>query len=116
MKYLITESQFDNIVFKYLDNQDFIGLDIGGIIYIVNSKDDEYALIKCNIKLKNCEVSYDLINEISSFFSISREESETIIGQWTAEYLGIDNMEMLVKVYSKSMILKLPFRYEIPNN
>jgi len=24
MKYLITESKLDNVVFKYLDNQDFI--------------------------------------------------------------------------------------------
>ena len=27
MKYLITESQFDKVIFKYLDNQDFIKIE-----------------------------------------------------------------------------------------
>ena len=111
MKYLITESQFDKTIFKYLDNQDFVKVDIYGIVCFFNSKDDEYALIKCDIKQKNCQVSYDLVNEISSFFSISRDKSESIIGQWTAENLGIDYMNIVGRVYSDSMILKRPFYY-----
>ena len=45
MKYLITESQFDSILFKYLNNQDFIQIKKGNNIYFVNSEDDEYAQI-----------------------------------------------------------------------
>jgi len=40
MKYLITESQFDNVVFKYLDNQDFIQINSGDNIFFVNSEGD----------------------------------------------------------------------------
>ena len=45
MKYLITESQFDKVIFKYLDNQDFIRVDKNDKIYFVNSEEDEYAKI-----------------------------------------------------------------------
>ena len=37
MKYLITESQFDKVIFKYLDNQDFIQIEKDDRIYFVNS-------------------------------------------------------------------------------
>ena len=50
MKYLITESQLDNIIFKYLDNQDFIQIEKRGGIYFVNSEGDESAQIRFNKK------------------------------------------------------------------
>ena len=46
MKYLITESQLDRAVFKYLDNQDFIRIKKRGWINFVNSRDDEFAQIR----------------------------------------------------------------------
>jgi hypothetical protein len=51
MKYLITESQLDNIIFKYLDNQDFIQIDMNDSIYFVNSEDDKYAQIRYDKKM-----------------------------------------------------------------
>ena len=46
MKYLITESQFNNIIFQYLDNQDFIKIEKKYGIYFVNSEGDEYSQIR----------------------------------------------------------------------
>jgi hypothetical protein len=46
MKYLITESQIDKVIFKYLDNQDFIQIEKGDGVYFVNSEGDEYAQIR----------------------------------------------------------------------
>jgi hypothetical protein len=46
MKYLITESQFDKAIFKYLDNQDFIRIEKKVNVYFVNSEGDEYAQIR----------------------------------------------------------------------
>ena len=43
MKYLIKESQFDKIIFKYLDNQDFIQIDTKDGVYFVNSEGDEFV-------------------------------------------------------------------------
>ena len=71
MKYIITESQIDKAVFKYLDNQDFIQIKYGENIYIVNSEKDEYAQIGYNVRNGWCVISYDLLEEVVSFFPLS---------------------------------------------
>ncbi len=88
MKYLITESQIDKVIFRYLDNQDFIKIKIGGnSIYFVNSEGDEYAQIRYDRKDGWCYIYYGLINEISSFFSLSESDSEKVIGRWVENTL-----------------------------
>ncbi len=50
MKYLITESQINNLIFIYLDNQDFIQIERNDAIYFVNSERDGFAQIKYDIE------------------------------------------------------------------
>ena len=87
MKYLITESQRDKVIFKYLDNQDFIQIEKNNRIYFVNSEGDEYAQIRYDINKGWCGVNYDLIKEISSFFSLERSDSKEVIGRWVENTL-----------------------------
>ena len=82
MKYLITESQFDKIIFDYLDSQDFIQIEKGNRIYFVNSEGDEYAQIRYDKSDVWCYIDYDLIEEISSFFSLQIPVSKEVIGRW----------------------------------
>ena len=87
MKYLIKESQINNVVFWYLDNQDFIQINKGNKIYFVNSEGDEYAQIRYGKSDGWCFININLINEISSFFSLQRSDSEKIIGKWVENTL-----------------------------
>jgi len=87
MKYLITESQFDKVVFKYLDNQDFIRIERNGKIYFVNSEGDEYAQIRYDKKNGWCRIYYKLVNEISSFFSLTYIDSKQVISRWVENTL-----------------------------
>ena len=89
MKYLITESQLDKIVFRYLDNQDFIQIKRGGSIYFANSEGDEYAQIMYNKNYRSCGINYKLIEEISRFFSLDESDSEQFIGRWVENTLQI---------------------------
>ena len=89
MKYLITESQFDNIIFKYLDNQDFIQIEQNNRIYFVNSEEDEDSQIRFDKEDGWCYIYYKLIEEISSFFSLQRSESKQVIGRWVENTLQI---------------------------
>ena len=92
MKYLITESQFDKIIFKYLDNQDFIHIQYGVNDYFVNSEKDEYAQIRFNKKYRWCTITYDLLKEISSFFSIKFTDALSIVNRWVENVFGITPM------------------------
>jgi hypothetical protein len=86
MKYLITESQIDKVIFKYLDSQDFIVVGSSVSLFFINSEGDERAQIRYNEYDGWCYINYELINEISNFFSIEDSESKQVIGKWV-EYV-----------------------------
>jgi hypothetical protein len=87
MKYLITESQIDRVIFRYLDNQDFIPIEKGDNIYFVNSEGDEYAQIRYNKDDSWCYIHYKLVDEISSFFSLGESDSMEVIVRWVENTL-----------------------------
>ena len=96
MKYLITESKLNKVIFKYLDNQDFIQIEEDSSIYFVNSESDEYAQIRYDKSDGWCYVKIDLIKEISSFFSLDDSDSKEVIGRWVE-----DTLQMKVKYTDK---------------
>ena len=99
MKYIITESKLNKVVSKYLDNQDFVVYDnkkrFDNYIYFLNSESDLYAQISVyNINsvgfVRNwVYVNYDLIEELSKFFSIDEFDCLEIIKVWVSDTLGI---------------------------
>jgi len=99
MKFLITESKFDLVVSKYLDNQDFIIYDnkkkFDNYIYFLNNITDSEAQISVYNKNAFGEVrnwvyvNYDLIEELSNFFSIDELDCLDIIRVWVSDTLGI---------------------------
>ncbi len=76
----------DKIVFKYLDDNNLIILNSETDVYFVENKDDKYA----QIRLRNdgfCFIYWSLIEEVSSFFSMEKSDSEAIIGKWVGKTL-----------------------------
>ena len=86
MKYLITESQLDNIIYIYLDNLNLYKIEDRGDYYFWKSKEswnrNDYVVISASRKRKDCFVSSDLLSEISTFFSLDLESALLIIGKW----------------------------------
>ena len=108
MKYLITESQFDKVIFRYIDNQDFIRIEKGNRIYFVNSEGDEYAQIKYNKNDGWCFISIDLIKEISSFFSLELTDSKEVIGRWVENTLQMKVTDTIDNVATVFSALRIP--------
>lgn len=90
MKYLISESQIDKIIFKYLDIQDFIQIKKNDIIYFVNSNNNSSPQISYNKNNGQCHIHYTLINEISKFFSLHYSDCEKVIGKWVENVLQMN--------------------------
>ena len=107
MKYLITESQFDKLIFKYLNNQDFIQIEKGSNIYFVNSEGDEYAQIRFDKYDGWCYIDINLIREISSFFSLQRSDSQEVIGRWVENTLQmkVTNTSFSVPTPNNALII-----------
>ena len=87
MKFLITESKLEQVIFKYLDNQDFVKIEKENNIFFVNSEGDWVAEIRFKKDNGWCYINYDLVKEISSFFSMKESDSEQVIGIWVESTL-----------------------------
>jgi hypothetical protein len=100
MKYLINESQIDKVIFKYLDNQDFITKRMAGdnITYFVNSENDEYSdsLIQY-YRSGECVMSFELIDEIKEFFSMEFNSSKYVIARWVENTLDRRVKEIIIR-------------------
>ena len=90
MKYLITESQLDRMIFKYLDNQDFIKVENGVNIYFVNSDNDEYAQIRFITISRWCTIGSRLMKEIADFFSLNNNAAISAIVKWIESKVGVE--------------------------
>ena len=82
MKFLITENKLEQIVFEYLDNKDFIKIETNDKIEFVYSKEDRIATILYTIDTEMLRIHNELIEEISSFFSIKENFTKVVIGNW----------------------------------
>jgi len=101
MKYLISESQFVKVIFRYLNNQDFVIYDdkkkFNNYIYFLNSESDSKSQISVYVKNAFGEVrnwifvNPDLIEELSNFFSIDKSDCLDIIKAWVNDTLGISD-------------------------
>lgn len=108
MKYLITESQIDRVIFRYLDNQDFIQIKRGDSIFFVNSEGDKYAQIRYDKKNGWCYVYWKLVDEISSFFSLEESYSEQVIGMWVENTLQMRVTRTKEKIGMEPSLLRVP--------
>ena len=109
MKYLITESQAKmNATFHKLDMKKFIQIERDGRIYFVKSKDDEYAQIRYFTDNGWCLISKNLINEISSWFSLDESDSKTYIARWVENTLQMRVTETFAPTDSPYSLLRIP--------
>jgi hypothetical protein len=101
MKYLITESQLNRAVSMYLDKQDFVIYDnkkkFSNYIYFLNNESDRKSQISFYTNnafgdVRNWVfVNSDLIEELSTFFSIDKSDCLDIIKVWVNNTLGISD-------------------------
>jgi len=106
MKYLITESQIDNLIFIHLDSQDLIQTEKDDKIYFKKSDGDSLSLIVYDKESESCKVSYRVINQISDFFSMDKSDSKEIIRRWVEKTLqmNVNRIEPLVAAQKRGGI------------
>lgn len=89
MKYIITESQINNLIFLYLDGQGFVQTEKDNKIYFKKSEEDKTSVIVYDKESEVCKVSHRVINQVSEFFSMDKSESKELIGKWVEKTLDM---------------------------
>lgn len=93
MKYLITESKLGDVIHKFLDSQDFVITETENSIFFSYHEFDLYSQIKIDLEDNFCELNFEIVNDISSLFSIHRNDSIYYITEWVGDKLGIQVSE-----------------------
>ena len=110
MRYKITDKQLDDVIFLYLDNQDFIQIERQNDIYFTNSEGDRHAQIRYHKKNGRCYVYWKLVDEISSFFSLEESYSEQVIGMWVENTLQMRVTHTQPNNWAPTSWLRIPSR------
>ena len=101
MKYLITESQREKLVFKYLDRQNFYVTRLNDDYHFWNRDDTgnrnfDAGIIISTHKKTYCFIQKDFYHTISSFFSLDRGDTMNIIGDWVESKTGFEFKNLLI--------------------
>ena len=111
MKFSITESKLNKVIFNYLDLKHFIKKEINDTIYFINNIDDEYVQIRYDKNDGWCFIYYKLIEEISLFFSLQLSDSKQVIGKWVEDTLQMEVTNTGNVIYGASGTLKISFKW-----
>jgi len=97
MKYLITESQLEKVIFRYLNIQNFYVTNNDGDYHFWNNYNIENReIIISTFKQTYCFIKKDFVKTISSFFSLDRGETMNIIGDWVESKTGFEFKNLLI--------------------
>jgi hypothetical protein len=89
MKVILKESQIEKMVFRYLDNKNFhiVKSEKKLNIYFLENESDELAQIKYWVWANDIVIYSELTDEISSMFSLDKDDAEYVIAEWTCNKL-----------------------------
>ena len=100
MKYIITESQREKLVFKYLDRQTFYVTKYDDFNFYkredIENRNFDSKIIISTHKQKYCFMDANFVNTISDIFSLDRGDSMNIIGDWVENKTGFEFKNLLI--------------------
>ena len=100
MKYLITESKLNSIIFNYLMSLNLEVVYWTSYVSFVYSLEDTHAVMRYRRRSGTLIISEDFINNICEFFSIDRDDAELILAHFVEETSNSGKVEPWdIKVY-----------------
>jgi len=96
MEFEIDDNKLEQVVFRFLDMKNLIIGEpksvISNYVFFIENKDSKYATIKIIKGIKDviCRIDHSLIEEVSSFFSVSPLKSLYYIRKWVQKKLNIE--------------------------
>ena len=100
MKFLITESKLNSIIFNYLMSLNLEVVYWTSYVSFVYSLEDTHAVMRYRRRSGTLIISEDFINNICEFFSIDRDDAELILAHFVKENSNSGKVEPWdIKVY-----------------
>jgi len=108
MKFEINENKLEKVIFKYLDNKNFIIKETPENYYFIENEEDKYAQIMVTKYDMVCLINRKLIEEIESFFSIKTPMASNVLTKYVENTLNIKVSHTLWIITINSSRLRIP--------
>jgi len=82
-------NKLEKIIFKFLDEKNFIIKETPNNYYFLENEDDKYSQIRIGKNDMVCYIYYELVEEIGSFFSITDTDSSGVLTRYIENTLNI---------------------------
>ena len=90
MKFIVTESQFLNVISKFLKQKNFVLKETNNYVYFLTPKSKKVLNI-IYVKDNNyCYITYDLGHAMKLFFDLSNDEILDLVGKWLNKEYGFE--------------------------
>lgn len=100
MKFIITESKLNSLVFNYINSLNLEAVYWPSYVSFVYSLEDTHAVMRYRRRSGTLIISEDFINNVCEFFSIDRDEAELILAHFVEENSTTGKIETRdIKVY-----------------
>ena len=84
------ENKISGVIFKYLDNKNFVIKETPTDYYFLENEDDKYGKIRVRKNDKFCFIYYELNEEIESFFSLEIPMVKSVLRKYVENTLNIE--------------------------
>ena len=100
MKYIITESKLNSVIFNYLMSLNLEVVYWTSYVSFVYSLEDTHAVMRYRRRSGSLIISEDFINNICEFFSVDRDDAELILANFVEENSNAGKIDPWdIKVY-----------------
>jgi len=82
MKYIITESQKEKMILRYLDDKQFNVVEGSDSLYFYNNLSDKYSMLRYDMADGWLFISLSLSEELRNFFHLSVNDVEFKVAKW----------------------------------
>jgi hypothetical protein len=106
MNFEINENKLQKIVFKYVDNKNYVIKETDDDYYFLENEGDEYAQIRVRKNDMLCFIYNELTEEIKSFFSIEYPMVKDVLTRYVENTLNIEVSNTARIFLSRSMIVE----------
>ena len=76
------ENKISGVIFKYLDNKNFVFKETAENYYLLDNENDVYCQVKLRKTDMVCFIEYKLIRQVERFFCMNYHIVENIIGEY----------------------------------
>ena len=83
------ENKISGVIFKYLDNKNFVFKETAENYYLLDNENDVYCQVKLRKTDMVCFIGYKLIRQVERFFCMNYHIVENIIGEYVENTMNI---------------------------